>query len=206
MDRFQARIDLAQPLRIELDPVEVVVERVHRFLQLDAGRLHAVEHALQAGVDVDQLAQLGVQRRQLRQDRVVRFGDRRQRFLRAFEQAGGVRQAAVLVADVGPFARLDGQLVQFADLPLEPLALDQHVLGVVLELFALAHQRAPLLVGGRDLVRQRRGAGVLEAGLVVEQRALGIGLEQRLVRVLAVDVDQHVAQVAQLARRWRRCR
>jgi len=54
LDRFQARLDLAQARRIELDAVEVIVQFRHGFLQLDQCRLHAIEHRLQPGIDIDQ--------------------------------------------------------------------------------------------------------------------------------------------------------
>jgi hypothetical protein len=199
VDGIHARIDLGQALRIELDLVDVVVQRVHRFLQLDARRLHAVEHGLQAGVDVGQLGQLLVQRGQLRQDRLLRFRQRIQGFLRSFDQAGRMRQAAVLVDDLDPFAVLHRQLVQFADLPFEALAFQHHVLGIGLEFLALARQRLPGLVAAGDMPHLFDGARIAHGDLVVQQGALGIALHQRLVRVLAVDVDQQLAQFAQLA-------
>ena len=72
MHRFQPPFHYAQARRIELDPAQVVVQRIHRFLQLDAGRLQRFQHRLEAAVDVDQLADLLVQRRQLRQHRACR--------------------------------------------------------------------------------------------------------------------------------------
>jgi hypothetical protein len=54
--------------------------------------------------------------------------------------------------------------------------------------------------------RPRHGARLrIGTGLAVEQATLGLGLHQRLVGVLAVDIHQQIAQVAQL-RRSRRCR
>jgi hypothetical protein len=98
-----------------------------------------------------------------------------------------MRQAAVLIADLGPFARLDGQLFQLVDLPLQALALHQHVGRIGFEFLALRDQRAPGPVGRH--AADRLGVG-LRAGLAVEQRALRLGFQQRLVRMLAVDVDQ----------------
>ena len=85
------------------------------------------------------------------------------------------------------------QLVEFADLPFEPLAFQQHILGVGLEFQPLPCQRLPHLVGGRHRL------GVAEqAGLTVQQGALRLGFQQGLMRMLAVDIDQHLAQLAQL--------
>ena len=49
--------------------------------------------------------------------------------------------------------------------------------------------RAPLLPQPRDLLRRR-----LEAAEGVEQRAVGGGIDQRAVVVLAVDLDQRGAE------------
>ena len=122
---------------------------------------------------------------------LFRLGQHGQSFLCAFEQAGRVRQAALLVGDLGPFARFDGQLLQFVNLPLEPFALVQHVGGVGFEFFQLFRHCAPGFIGGSDCTR-------VGAGLAVEQSALGLGLHQGLVGVLAMDVHQQVAQFAQL--------
>ena len=203
VDGVHARVDLGQAVRIELDLVDVRVQRIHGFLQLDARRLHAVEHGLQVRVDTGQLRQLQVQRRQLRQDRLLRFRQRIQRFLRAFDQARGMRQAAVFIRDLGPLARLHREFIQLADLPLETLAFQQHVLRVRLEFLALARQRLPRFIRMRDFLHLRARARIAHGNLVVEQRALGVEFQQRLVRVLAVDVDEQFAQFAQLAGRRR---
>ena len=194
MQRIQPRLDRAQALRVEFDAAEVIVERVHGFLQLDARRLQRVQHGLELVVDVDQLAELLLERHQLRQQR-RRFilGQQVQRLLRALDQAGRMRQPAVFVADIGPFAFARRELFQLAELPLEALALEQHVLRVALEFFALPRQRAPLPVGGGDRLHV-----FLQAGLRIEQLALRIGFQQGLVRMLAMDVDQHFADLAQL--------
>jgi hypothetical protein len=80
-------------------------------------------------------------------------------------------------------------------------------------LFAFAQQRlgafagaaqqllgfAPNLPGGADLAAQSG-----QSGMGVEQGALGIGPQQRLVSMLAVDIDQPFADFAQLLNGGRR--
>ena len=109
-----------------------------------------------------------------------------------------MRQAAVLVGNFRPFAGLGCQFFQLAHLPFEPFALVQHIGGIGFEFFALAHQRAPALVQQRHLARVLFRARLARRRLAVEQGALRFAFQQRLMRMLAVDVDQHVAQLAQL--------
>ena len=199
MHGFHARVELVQAFRVQFHAVQVVVQRVHGFLQLDARRFDQVDDRLQFRIDGHQLAQLLVQGRQLRHDRVVfRLGNEGQRFLRPFQQAGRVRQAAVLVRDLRPLAGLGSQFFQFAHLPFQAFALVQHVGGVGFEFFALAHEGAPALVQRRHLPRIVLHARFARRRLAVEQGALRLAFQQGLVRVLAVDIDQHVAQFAQL--------
>jgi hypothetical protein len=102
-------------------------------------------------------------------------------------------------ANICPFARFDGQLVEFLHLPLEPLALDQHIFRIGFIVFALARQSSPRFIGCRD----SRHVGLAATGLVVQQHTLRIKFQQRLMRMLAMDVDQQITQLAQLRSRRR---
>ena len=161
------------PQMVENGPVILgVIWRLAFFtLHLLHQRFH---HRLQSIVDVDQLVEFLLDGGQLRQHRCrFVFGQQVQRLLRAFDQAGRMRQAAVLVADLGPFARAYSKLLQFADLPLEPLALQKHVPGITLELFSLTGQGAPALVGGSHRFRV-----ILQTGMRIKQHTLRIGFHQ----------------------------
>lgn len=114
------------------------------------------------------------------------------------QQRLGVRQPGVLGLQRIPFVRTQPQAVQFVRLPLQAVAFGGQRLGVLLGGIELAGQRAPLLPGLRHRLAQ---FGVPAVG--VEQVALGLGAHQALVGVLAVDVDQSVAELAQLGDRGR---
>ena len=93
-----------------------------------------------------------------------------------------------------PFVRQQSQLLQLLHLPLQLLAFGVALRRVGLVLGARLRQLLPLPVRPRDLGGERR-----EAGVRVQQHALGIGLEQGLMRMLAMDIDQPLARLAQLA-------
>ena len=54
--RVEPLFDLAQPLRIEIDPLGVAPQAVRGFLQLDARRLERVEDVLQPRIEFEQTA------------------------------------------------------------------------------------------------------------------------------------------------------
>src|SRR5690606_17513280 len=97
-----------------------------------------------------------------------------------------------------PFARLQAQLRQLADLPFEALAFERHLAPAALCGIELAREPAPRSEGVGDRARRLR-----EPRVAVEQLALPVGTQQRLRRVLAVDVDQPLADLAQCRRRGR---
>ena len=106
-----------------------------------------------------------------------------------------MRKAAVLIADVSPLARLQRQFVQLRHLPFQPLAFLQDVFGIAFEFLARAPHRLPAAVRIGHRLRLQ-----LQAGLVIQQLALRIGAQQRLMRVLAMNIDQQLAQFTQLRR------
>src|SRR5258707_101920 len=87
---------------------------------------------------------------------------------------------------------------QLAELPLEELPVAGATLPEPLQIGRRLDCGAPGGVRRRD-----RGKGVAGAGEAVEEPGLGVGVEQRLVLLLAVDVDQEAAQLAELAGRRR---
>ncbi|KAG1316537.1 hypothetical protein G6F62_013424 [Rhizopus arrhizus] len=126
--------------------------------------------------------------------RGIAFAVQRFQDLRGAVQEGlGMRQPGVLGLQRIPFVRAQRQLVQFLNLPLDAIALRRQAGGVFLCGFQLPRPRAPLLPGLADGLAQ-----IAMAAVSVQQVALGIGAHQALMGMLAVDVDQAVAQFAQL--------
>ena len=110
-----------------------------------------------------------------------------------------MRQPAVILLQFGPCLGFEGQRLQFLDQPLQPLALARSRFAVLQR----ARQRLFALLPFPMQPADRRHLGG-QPGVLVEQRALGGFAHQRLVRVLAVDVDQQPAQLLQLGHAGRR--
>ena len=148
---------------IELDPVEVIVQRIHRFLQLDAGRLQQSSTGLQL-------------RRRCRPacpasgsaTTAATGSDGRDSEIAASAScAPSIRLAAcdsrlcsLLISFHSP--GLAASFSSSLDLPFEAFALEQHVLRIGLEFLALAAPARARLVGGRHGLRLGAGAGVLK--------------------------------------------
>ena len=135
---------------------------------------------------------------QLGRDRPLAIGQRVERFLGAFEQRRSVCEPPMLVADRGPFVGLQRERLELVDLPCELFALGLDGARIGLEPDALRRDRPPRAPGFGD---GRRAVG--EATLRIEHRALRARAQQQLMRMLAVDVDEVVAQFAQLRERRR---
>ena len=102
-----------------------------------------------------------------------------------------MRKAGVLVVELFPFVGAGGQLVQLFKLPQQALAL---LLQTGLRGLGLGQRgagRAP------SLPAPLHGVG-LDARVVVQQGAHRVGVHQALPSMLAVDVQQQRAQMAQL--------
>lgn len=155
VQRVETRFDLREPLRVEVDALRVVRQRVDGFLQLDLGRLQRRERVAERGVVVGQAAQLRHDRAELREHRVVGLGQRVERAAHAFDQVRRMRQALVFVADFVPFAGLRRELVEFGELPRELFALELQLALVRLRGVDRLRRVAPYAPRARDV----RGIG-----------------------------------------------
>ena len=102
-------------------------------------------------------------------------------------------EAVVALAEAFPFAGGGGEAGEFAVLPFEAFAFDLQLLALFFGGFECGKRRLAGAVGGGDFLRQRQAAGE-----GVEQFALGGFAVERLVGVLAVDVDQAAADAFEL--------
>ena len=133
---------------------------------------------------------------ELRHARIVAVGQRIHRILRAFDQALGVREPRVLGEQLLPFVGIELERIELAHLPLELLALGRKRRRVGFERRELLPDVLPAAPRGGDSTRC--GA---QSGIGIEQRALRRRAQQRLVFVLAVNIDQMLARLAQLRER-----
>ena len=107
-----------------------------------------------------------------------------------------MREAALLRLDLVPLARPRRQLPQLVDLPRELLALRGARGRVRLLLRAQLRQPLPFAIGRSHFPHRGR-----ETGVAVEQVALRRRTHERLVRMLAMDVDQPLSDLAELLNR-----
>ena len=182
-----------QVLRVGLGAPQVGVQAVGRVLRLgDAGFKH-IGHGLKLWLDRLQRLQLVQRAGQAGQGcAVVVALQRAGGGLGAVNQGLRVRQAGVALVQLFPFIVGRGQLVQLANLPQQAFALARQVGLVALRLGQRALRLLPRIP--RGLCGAQVGTGV-----AVEQGAHGGGARQALPGVLAVDVHQPLAQLAQLA-------
>ena len=107
------------------------------------------------------------------------------------QQGLRVGQAAVFGVELDPFVSAGGQLLQFTDLPGQALTLG---LQRGLRLLRLCQCGLRLAPGLPESAQRCR----VQAGVGVQQATHGVGPGQALPGVLAVDVQQLLAQLAQL--------
>src|SRR5207253_4502340 len=147
----------------------------------------------QARIVRRQRAQAARHGAELRQRRALGLGQRLERRLRAREKARAVLQEAVLGGDALPFSLHRGNSFHFSApvLDLRTLGLPRRV--VLLRLGRYGLEPLPVAIGVPGVRAER-----LRPGLRIEQLALRGGAQQRLVQVLAVNVDQVFAGLFQL--------
>jgi hypothetical protein len=141
-----------------------------------------------------QAAQLRRDGRELRKARALGFGQRFEGGLRAGEERRAVREPRLLGAYLIPLAFPGRQLLQVADALAQVGVLGFARGEILLRLDGYLLQALPGAAGLGGLACELLGAGVR-----VEQAALRRRPQKRLVRVLAVDVDQEFAGLPQLS-------
>jgi hypothetical protein len=150
----------------------------------------------QRRIEGGQFRQLRPGMLQHRQARRLALLQRRQCHAGAFQQRIGVAEAAMFLFRFLPAGGVKTEGGQLPDLPLEQLAFARRGLDILFGLGAGFARRAPCRPGCRHLPRQRLRPGI-------EQLALGIGAQQAVMGVLAVDVGQEIGGLAQLGQRRR---
>ena len=136
--------------------------------------------------------------REPQRERAIAFGQRFAALRRSVDQVGRVRQPRLRRGEVGPFRGRDIERRELASPRVEELAFGGRRLRHVGGRRALFYGGAPRAIAVRYFARERR-----EAAEGVDEVALRFGLRERLMRVLAVQVDEPLAQVLQVRQRRR---
>ena len=112
------------------------------------------------------------------------------------EQLPAVGQALVLFVNLLKLSRQRVKFIQFFKLVLQQIGAGGTLLALLLMLGQLAAALVPLAIVLCHALSER-----ILTGIAVEQRFLVFGFGQQLVRMLAMDLDQQLAQFAQLRER-----
>jgi hypothetical protein len=133
-----------------------------------------------------------LQRGQRLGDRLVSFRQGHRGGVGAFDEILGVRQALLLGAQLLPLAFGQAQLLDLVEFPPQTLGADLDLAGAALR---KPQRLVGLLPSCMDFRHFRNFT--LQFAEAVEQVALRAGAHQHLRFVLAVDVDQHLADFPQ---------
>ncbi|MCY1358144.1 hypothetical protein D9M69_446680 [compost metagenome] len=110
------------------------------------------------------------------------------------QQAFGVGQVLVFLFELLQLVLAEGQVLQFVQLVAEQLVAGALLVAGAGEAFQLLAGLPPALCRELDLAGEFAGTGEF-----VQQATMGVCLEQGLVLVLAVDIDQQLAQGLEVA-------
>ena len=197
--RFDARFQLGQPFGFKLQSFAIARQRMHRFRQLNAGGFQQVSRLLEGLVVIRERPQPRRSFVDLRRNGRLVFIQDGQRRARAFQQAGGMRQTPLFLIVFLPAHRLEGQRAQFLHLPVEHFLFARHRRDILLGSCASVTQLSP----GPKFLRRLRCEG-RGANLRIQQRTLRVTAQQGVIGVLAMDISQKLARLAQLSQRRRR--
>ena len=188
VERREPRLDARELRRIDVELREIAAQLARRLVELDPRGLDQRDDFAQRGVVRGGCLQLRGERSEPPRERAVAFADFVFRGARRLGQRRGMRETRLHLRHRRPFVGADaerGELLQsrrerFAERDAGRVGLGRRV--------ARLDRRTPLAPRVRARAGQRR-----EAPEGVQQRALRVGARQRLVRVLPVEIDQHLA-------------
>ena len=193
VDRGQPVLDALQFVGVDVEPPQVVAQRAGGFVELDAGGLEQAYHVRERGIVRGDGTQPLRQLRDARPERVVGVRQRRHAVVGRGNQLRRVGQARLRGRQVAPFGLGHGERGQLAPAIVQEIALGGRRFRRMRGGIALVGGDAPFAPAVGHFARERR-----EAAEGVDQIALRFRRGERLVRVLAVDGDELLAQLLQL--------
>ena len=170
-----------------------MAQRVHRLLQFVLGAFQHDQCILQCCVKLQSRTYARDQHIQLREACGIRFTQHLHAELRRFQQTGGVRQARMVRLQLCPLLRAEIQRLQFAPLEQQQFTLGQHSFGILFELYPAAVQSLPITKQPRHHIRI-----VNQTAITIQQIALCIRTQQRLMSMLPMNIEQMPTRIAHL--------
>ena len=182
-----------QTVRIEIQTVVIVAQLVAGLAELNGRLFQHIQDAGKLAVHAHQLADQLLRGIKLAlQIGLFAVRQYRKGVLAGAEQLAAVGQALVLFVNLLKLSRQRVKFVQLFKLVLQQIGAG----GTLLMLGQLAAALVPLAIVLGHTLSER-----ILTGIAVEQRFLVFGFGQQLVRMLAMDLDQQLAQLAQLRER-----
>ena len=196
VDRRQPLLDPREFRRVDLQFLPIPAQRARGLLDPDARGLEQRDDLGERGVVRRMGVELRDQRRQPGRQRVVAVGELLLARRRRLDQRRGVREPRLRLRQRDPFVGGDVERRELAPARLQHLALGGGGLRRLRRRIAPLDGRVPFAPRARHGAAQGR-----EAAEAVDERALHVGRRERLVRVLAVQVDEPLADLVQLRER-----
>ena len=194
LDGIEALLDPVAARGIHVDGFTIAAQHIGRFADLDAGAAEHLADRRKRSVELREL----FHRAQRVSDQAIRIavvlvvepGERR---ADALGQSAAVLQPGSFAREFLDLAILQRKRVEFIELKSQQVEARSAIrLSGQQRLDALC-QRPPL-----DVVRRHDGAVVQQSAEMIEQIALHVPAAQRLVEVLAMNVEQQLAERLEL--------
>src|SRR6185437_752414 len=180
-------------LRIEIEALAIALELPRGFADLHGSLFGERHHRRKLRVDCRHRAQRLKSSADTRMSvAVLILIERGERHLRCLCETPAIHEPCALLRQPRDFPVLELQRLELADLVLQQLELRLAVASAAFELEGALEHLAPDAIGDSDLVDQRT-----QPAIDVEQLTLRGGTGERLEFVLAVDVDEDAAGLAQ---------
>ncbi len=189
----QTRFGQVQRLRIELDAIGITTQLARRLMQGFRRAFQQSERLAQGGVNGGQIGQVAAQGAQTIEHaglfRLQRFAGA----LRAGRQIRRMRQTTMFFLQVLPALQREIEPAEFLLHPGQAFTFGVLFAGMALGGLASGGRFTPGAISARSI-----GGKFGAAAEGIQQTALFGSLEQRVMRMLAMNIDQELAQLFQL--------
>ena len=198
MQAGELALEVFELRRIDIKVRADAIKQDRRLVDLDRG---GIEHRIdfgQARFVLLYAGQFAAQMLQLsRQGRGIIASEAGEGAIAGGDQTGRMGLAAMRDIEFGDCLGIEGLAIEFVELVRQPFAALGDITGLAVarlgQGIALAQQGVPVLRGSVHVAKQ----GIVATAGIEQRQLAGLG-QQRLVLMLAVDLDQPLGQRSQL--------